>query len=162
MALAGIYFVYSATVEERYLTEQFPDTYPMYKRSTKMLVPFIFYWIRRRSPDPEVHAPNNPIRYLQSRGRNRHAHGSSAPNAHRLRLIRTMSVREVVRTDMRSARRLLAVWPDPPARWHAAEFAVGQAGLRREPAVAAADDDRIGVAIDERRVEPPRSHHGAP
>jgi len=42
VALAGVYFVYSATVEERYLTEQFPDTYPMYKRSTKMLVPLIF------------------------------------------------------------------------------------------------------------------------
>jgi protein-S-isoprenylcysteine O-methyltransferase Ste14 len=41
MVLVGIYFVYSATVEERYLTEQFPDTYPEYKRSTKMLVPFI-------------------------------------------------------------------------------------------------------------------------
>jgi protein-S-isoprenylcysteine O-methyltransferase Ste14 len=39
--LAGIYFVYSATVEERYLTEQFPDGYPPYKRSTKMLVPFV-------------------------------------------------------------------------------------------------------------------------
>jgi protein-S-isoprenylcysteine O-methyltransferase Ste14 len=39
--LAGIYFVYSATVEERYLAEQFPDSYPAYKRSTKMLVPFI-------------------------------------------------------------------------------------------------------------------------
>jgi len=41
-ALAGIYFIYSATVEERYLTEQFPDSYPSYKRSTKMLVPFVF------------------------------------------------------------------------------------------------------------------------
>jgi protein-S-isoprenylcysteine O-methyltransferase Ste14 len=40
--LAGMYFIYSATVEERYLTEQFPDTYPAYRRSTKMLVPFIF------------------------------------------------------------------------------------------------------------------------
>jgi protein-S-isoprenylcysteine O-methyltransferase Ste14 len=40
--LIGVYFVYSATVEERYLTEQFPNTYPAYKRSTKMLVPFIF------------------------------------------------------------------------------------------------------------------------
>ena len=40
--LAGIYFGYSATVEERYMTEQFPDAYPVYKRSTKMLVPFIF------------------------------------------------------------------------------------------------------------------------
>jgi len=42
VALAGIYFLYSATVEERYLTEQFPDAYPVYKRSTKLLVPFIF------------------------------------------------------------------------------------------------------------------------
>lgn len=42
VALAGVYFVYSATVEERYLTEQFPDSYPTYKRSTKMLVPFVF------------------------------------------------------------------------------------------------------------------------
>ena len=40
--LAGIYFVYAATVEERYLTEQFPDEYPAYKRSTKMLVPYVF------------------------------------------------------------------------------------------------------------------------
>jgi len=39
--LAGIYFVYSATVEERFLAEQFPDAYPAYKRSTKMLVPFV-------------------------------------------------------------------------------------------------------------------------
>ena len=42
VALAGVYFAYSATVEEHYLTGQFPDTYPVYKRSTKMLVPFIF------------------------------------------------------------------------------------------------------------------------
>jgi protein-S-isoprenylcysteine O-methyltransferase Ste14 len=42
VGLAGIYFVYSAVVEERYMTEQFPDAYPTYKRSTKMLVPFIF------------------------------------------------------------------------------------------------------------------------
>jgi protein-S-isoprenylcysteine O-methyltransferase Ste14 len=40
--LAGIYFIYSATVEERFLAEQFPGTYPPYKRSTKMLVPFVF------------------------------------------------------------------------------------------------------------------------
>jgi protein-S-isoprenylcysteine O-methyltransferase Ste14 len=39
--LAGIYFIYAATVEERFLTEQFPDAYASYKRSTKMLVPFI-------------------------------------------------------------------------------------------------------------------------
>jgi protein-S-isoprenylcysteine O-methyltransferase Ste14 len=42
VGLAGIYFVYSATVEERFLTEQFPAGYPAYKRSTKMLVPYIF------------------------------------------------------------------------------------------------------------------------
>jgi protein-S-isoprenylcysteine O-methyltransferase Ste14 len=42
VALAGTYFLYGATVEERYLTEQFPDTYAPYKRSTKMLVPFVF------------------------------------------------------------------------------------------------------------------------
>ena len=39
--LAGIYFIYSATVEERYLTERFPERYPAYKRSTKMLIPFV-------------------------------------------------------------------------------------------------------------------------
>jgi len=42
VALAGVYFVYSASVEERYMNEQFPDAYPGYKRSTKMLVPFVF------------------------------------------------------------------------------------------------------------------------
>ena len=42
VGLAGVYFVYSATVEERYMTEQFPETYPAYRRSTKMLVPFVF------------------------------------------------------------------------------------------------------------------------
>jgi protein-S-isoprenylcysteine O-methyltransferase Ste14 len=42
VALLGVYFVYSATVEERYLTEQFPDEYPAYRRSTKMLVPYVF------------------------------------------------------------------------------------------------------------------------
>ena len=42
VGLAGVYFLYSATVEERYLAEQFPDSYPAYERSTKMLVPFVF------------------------------------------------------------------------------------------------------------------------
>jgi len=41
VVLAGVYFLYSATVEERYLTEQFPSDYPVYRRSTKMLVPFV-------------------------------------------------------------------------------------------------------------------------
>jgi protein-S-isoprenylcysteine O-methyltransferase Ste14 len=40
--LAAVYFIYAATVEERYLTEQFPDDYPAYKRSTRMLVPYVF------------------------------------------------------------------------------------------------------------------------
>jgi protein-S-isoprenylcysteine O-methyltransferase Ste14 len=38
--LAG-FFIYSANREEAYLAEQFPDTYPAYKASTKMLIPFI-------------------------------------------------------------------------------------------------------------------------
>jgi protein-S-isoprenylcysteine O-methyltransferase Ste14 len=38
----GAYFVYSAVMEERYMAGHFPDTYPAYKRSTKMLVPFVF------------------------------------------------------------------------------------------------------------------------
>jgi protein-S-isoprenylcysteine O-methyltransferase Ste14 len=42
VALASVYFLYSATIEERYMTEQFPDNYPVYKHATKMLVPFIF------------------------------------------------------------------------------------------------------------------------
>jgi len=41
VALAGVYFLYSATVEERFLTDRFPASYPAYKRSTRMLVPFI-------------------------------------------------------------------------------------------------------------------------
>ena len=41
MALAGVYFVYSANVEEPYLTERFPNAYLVYKRSTKMRVPLI-------------------------------------------------------------------------------------------------------------------------
>ena len=41
VVLAGVYFLYSATVEERFMAGQFPEAYPKYKRSTKMLVPFI-------------------------------------------------------------------------------------------------------------------------
>jgi protein-S-isoprenylcysteine O-methyltransferase Ste14 len=40
--ILGGYFVYSATREERYMTQRFPDAYPDYKRSTKMLIPFLF------------------------------------------------------------------------------------------------------------------------
>jgi protein-S-isoprenylcysteine O-methyltransferase Ste14 len=41
IVLVGAYFIYSATVEERFMASQFPGTYPEYKRSTKMLIPFI-------------------------------------------------------------------------------------------------------------------------
>lgn len=40
-ALGG-YFVYSAIMEERYMTTLFPEAYPALKRSTKMLIPFVF------------------------------------------------------------------------------------------------------------------------
>jgi protein-S-isoprenylcysteine O-methyltransferase Ste14 len=39
--LTGAYFLYSAIVEERNMAQLFPSSYPQYKRSTKMLVPFI-------------------------------------------------------------------------------------------------------------------------
>jgi protein-S-isoprenylcysteine O-methyltransferase Ste14 len=42
VALAGVYFGYSAIVEEHNLGERFPDSYPAYRRSTKMIVPFAF------------------------------------------------------------------------------------------------------------------------
>ncbi|SRR5581483_201346 len=41
VALVGIYLIYSAKVEEAYLSDAFPVEYPPYKRSTKMVVPFI-------------------------------------------------------------------------------------------------------------------------
>jgi protein-S-isoprenylcysteine O-methyltransferase Ste14 len=37
----GGYFVYSAVVEERFMAGLFPDSYPDYKRPTKMLIPFV-------------------------------------------------------------------------------------------------------------------------
>lgn len=40
--LLGAYFIYSAFVEERLMASLFPGSYPEYKRSTKMLVPFVF------------------------------------------------------------------------------------------------------------------------
>jgi len=40
-AVLGGYFIVSATREERYMTALFPDAYPAYKRSTKMLLPYI-------------------------------------------------------------------------------------------------------------------------
>jgi protein-S-isoprenylcysteine O-methyltransferase Ste14 len=41
VVVLGAYFLYSATREERYMAKRFPDTYPHYKQSTKMLIPFI-------------------------------------------------------------------------------------------------------------------------
>jgi protein-S-isoprenylcysteine O-methyltransferase Ste14 len=41
VVLLGAYFIYSAVVEERHMTEVFPDAYPAYRNSTKMLIPFI-------------------------------------------------------------------------------------------------------------------------
>jgi protein-S-isoprenylcysteine O-methyltransferase Ste14 len=38
----GAYFVYSAIAEERFMAGRFPDCYPGYKRSTKLLILFIF------------------------------------------------------------------------------------------------------------------------
>lgn len=40
--LVGAYFAYSATVEERNMMQAFPEAYPLYRRSTKMLIPFVF------------------------------------------------------------------------------------------------------------------------
>jgi protein-S-isoprenylcysteine O-methyltransferase Ste14 len=42
VVLVGAYFVYSAIMEERFMADRFPDSYPEYKRSTKMLIPYIF------------------------------------------------------------------------------------------------------------------------
>ena len=42
VAAAGIYFVYSATVEERLMAERFPTQYPAYRARTRMLVPFVW------------------------------------------------------------------------------------------------------------------------
>ena len=41
VALLGTYFVYSAVTEEHYMIRLFPEAYPDYKRSTKMLIPFV-------------------------------------------------------------------------------------------------------------------------
>jgi protein-S-isoprenylcysteine O-methyltransferase Ste14 len=39
--ILGGFFIFSATREEAYLTDQFQDTYRAYKHSTKMLIPFV-------------------------------------------------------------------------------------------------------------------------
>ena len=41
VAAFAVTFYYSALVEERNLTAAFPDTYPVYREHTKMLVPFV-------------------------------------------------------------------------------------------------------------------------
>jgi len=40
--IAAIHFVYAAGFEERYLATQFPDVYPAYERTTRMLVPYVY------------------------------------------------------------------------------------------------------------------------
>jgi protein-S-isoprenylcysteine O-methyltransferase Ste14 len=40
-AVLGLYFAYSARVEERLLTTSFPVGYPGYRARTKMLIPFV-------------------------------------------------------------------------------------------------------------------------
>jgi protein-S-isoprenylcysteine O-methyltransferase Ste14 len=42
VVVLGGYFVYSAVMEQRLMAEQFPDTYPAYRNSTRMLIPFLF------------------------------------------------------------------------------------------------------------------------
>ncbi len=42
LVVSGIYFVYSATEEEKIMTKEFPNDYPSYKARTKMLIPFVF------------------------------------------------------------------------------------------------------------------------
>ena len=41
VVLVGAYFIYSAVIEARDMGARFPDTYPAYKQSTKMMIPFI-------------------------------------------------------------------------------------------------------------------------
>ena len=41
VAILGVYFYYSASVEEKNLTATFPAAYPAYRARTKMLIPFV-------------------------------------------------------------------------------------------------------------------------
>jgi protein-S-isoprenylcysteine O-methyltransferase Ste14 len=41
VVVIGAYFLYSAVVEERSMARLFPDSYPAYKQSTKMLIPYL-------------------------------------------------------------------------------------------------------------------------
>jgi protein-S-isoprenylcysteine O-methyltransferase len=40
--LLGAMFAYKVRVEERLMTQQFPDKYPEYKKKTKALIPFVW------------------------------------------------------------------------------------------------------------------------
>src|SRR5580692_1081581 len=40
VAVIAAFFAYSASREEHFLAEEFPDTFPAYKARTKMLIPF--------------------------------------------------------------------------------------------------------------------------
>jgi protein-S-isoprenylcysteine O-methyltransferase Ste14 len=42
LVVTGVYFIYSLKVEEKLMEQQFPQTYPKYKKRTKALIPFIF------------------------------------------------------------------------------------------------------------------------
>jgi protein-S-isoprenylcysteine O-methyltransferase Ste14 len=42
LVIWGIYFVYSAKVEERLMSQEFPRVYPAYQAKTKMLIPFLW------------------------------------------------------------------------------------------------------------------------
>lgn len=42
VAALAAYFVVSSVREESFLASEFPDTYPAYRKSTKMLIPFVF------------------------------------------------------------------------------------------------------------------------
>lgn len=41
VVVLGVYFVYSATVEEKIMAASFPGAYPSYRTKTKMLIPFV-------------------------------------------------------------------------------------------------------------------------
>jgi protein-S-isoprenylcysteine O-methyltransferase Ste14 len=42
VAIYFLYFIFSAISEEKTLSNEFPNTYPSYKKKTKMLIPFVF------------------------------------------------------------------------------------------------------------------------
>jgi protein-S-isoprenylcysteine O-methyltransferase Ste14 len=41
VAISGVYFLFSAVIEERTMARLFPAAYPPYKRATKMLIPYL-------------------------------------------------------------------------------------------------------------------------